>query len=255
MRHSARCGVGMKLLAVFTLWHSVSSMSIARTPKSNLLQGSRHAAGMSTAAVDAGHQQPNSFFVADSEKMDELPNSASNQKPKCHPKCKWDCGTSSCNTKCEPRCQAPKCVTACKKPILAQCKRVCKDPQCAVVCPPQCEHGTCPKCKTVCGASVCALECGAGRCESQCADPDCVWDCKADPVCAKPTCKMSCDTTVCSFGKDQKLPNNHEAPYVGQEIAWKGLGKIPAEHLAEFAPQSFEKVELPNGAKMFGGSQ
>jgi len=201
-------------------------------------------------------QQPEGFFVKDFEKMDELPNYQNTKKGQCHPKCRWDCGTSACNTKCEPRCKPPKCVTACKKPTMAKCKHTCKDPQCAVVCPPeQCEHGACPKCKTVCGASVCLTECGEGRCESQCADPECVWDCKADVACAKPTCKMSCDTAVCSFGKDQKLPNENEVPYLGQEVAWKGLGKIPVEHLDEFAPESFSKVQLPTGSKMFGGAE
>jgi hypothetical protein len=66
---------------------------------------------------------------------------------------------------------------------------------------------------------------------------------------------MTCDNTVCSFGKDQKLPSESEAPYTGQEVAWKGLGKIPAEHLSEFAPQHFEKVAMPTGAKMLGGAQ
>jgi len=66
---------------------------------------------------------------------------------------------------------------------------------------------------------------------------------------------MKCDTAVCAFGPDQKLPNDHEVPYMGQEIAWKGLGKIPEEHLAEFAPLAFSKPALPGGAKMFGGAK
>lgn len=228
----------------------VLARSVAGTPRSNLLQAHRH--------TDDSLQQPDSFFAADAEKMDELPNyqqTAATKGKQCHPKCRWSCGTSNCNTKCQPRCKAPKCVTACKKPTMAKCKRVCADPQCAVVCPPQCEHGSCPQCKTVCGASICAMECGQERCESQCADPECTWDCKADPACAKPSCKMTCDTKVCSFGKEQKLPTSAEAPYLGKEIAWQGLGKIPEEHLAEFAPESFAKVQLPGGAEMFGGAQ
>lgn len=231
---------------------------MSRKPRPNLLQAHRLVAATNSSSEEdgSGQQQPDGFFTRDFEKMDELPNYHQNLKQgQCHPKCRWDCGTSDCNTKCEPRCKAPKCVTACKKPSMAKCKRVCKDPQCAVVCPPQCEHGMCPKCKTVCGASVCAMECGQGRCESQCADPDCAWDCKADAACAKPTCKMTCDSTVCALGKDQKLPSEHEVPYMGQEIAWKGLGKIPVENLADFAPKSFEKVQLPEGAKMLGGAQ
>lgn len=195
------------------------------------------------------------FFTKDFEKMDELPNYVNQKKKQCHPKCRWTCGTSHCNSLCEPRCKPPKCVTACKKVSLAKCKRTCKDPQCAVVCPPQCEHGMCPKCKTVCGESVCSLQSGKALCESTCADPDCVWDCKPNPVCAKPTCQMKCDEAVCSFGPDQKLPNDHEVPYMGQEIAWKGLGKIPEEHLAEFAPETFSKPKMPEGAKMFGGAE
>lgn len=248
----------MLLLTLWSTLSSVTSVVVTRTPKSNLLQASRHVANSntSTAAVDGNDQQPDSFFTKDFEKMDELQNyDNTNKKRQCHPKCRWNCGTSNCNTKCEPRCKPPKCVTACKKPTMAKCNRVCKDPQCAVVCPPQCEHGTCPKCKTVCGESICALECGQGRCESHCADPDCTWDCKADPTCAKPTCKMTCDTSVCSFGKDQKLPSESEVPYMGQEVAWKGLGKIPEEHLAAFAPAQMGGAKMLTGAKMLGGSK
>lgn len=260
MRHFGSRGFGLTLVPLLALWHNLASANIiARSPRSNLLQAFRHASNSSTKLDGSGQQQPDGFFTMDFEKMDELPNDQHNfkqgQSRQCHPKCKWNCGTSNCNTKCQPRCKAPKCVTACAKPTMAKCKRVCKDPQCAVVCPPQCEHGNCPKCKTVCGASVCGMECGQGRCESQCADPDCTWDCKADPACAKPACKMTCDTKVCSFGKDQKLPNEHEVPYMGQEIAWKGLGKIPVENLGSFAPQSFEKVQLPGGAQMMRGAK
>lgn len=254
-------GLGLAVGVLLALCHTLTSATsrglTARKPRPNLLQAVRHSAGSnsSTALDGSNRQQPDGFFTRDFEKMDELPNYQHNFKQgQCHPKCRWNCGTTQCNTKCEPRCKAPKCVTACKKPTMAKCKRVCKDPQCAVVCPPQCEHGNCPKCKTVCGASVCNMECGEGRCESQCADPDCTWDCKADPACAKPQCKMSCDTTVCSFGKEQQLPNEHEVPYLGQEIAWKGLGKIPVENLGSFAPKSFEKVQFPTGAKMMGGA-
>lgn len=251
-------GVSLSVVLLLGNLLTLASASFV-VPKPNLLQAFRHAAtSNSSSEVDgSGQQQPDGFFTGDFEKMDELPNYDQKQgkKGQCHPKCRWDCGTSDCNTKCQPRCKAPKCVTACKKPALAKCKHVCKDPVCAVVCPPQCEHGACPKCKTVCGASICSMECGQGRCESQCADPDCTWDCKADAACAKPTCKMSCDTKVCSFGEDQKLPSEHEVPYAGQEIAWKGLGKIPAENLGEFAPQAFEKVQLPGGATMLGGAK
>lgn len=232
-----------------------------KAASSNLLQAIRHVSvdgsDGSATSVDGSKQQPDGFFTKDFEKMDELPNAEKLiQKVKqCHPKCRWNCGTSKCNTKCEPRCAAPKCVTACAKPTMAKCKRVCKDPQCAVVCPSQCEHGTCPTCKTVCGASVCNMECGEGRCESTCADPDCTWDCKADAACQQPDCKMKCDNAACTFGKEQKLPNANEVQFTGHEIAWKGLGKVPAEHLAEFAPKSFEKVQLPTGAKMFGGAK
>lgn len=260
MQRLAGRGLSSAVVMLFALRShlaSVNSVAVANLPKSNLLQASRHVAvsNSSTDAVHGGEQQPDSFFTKDFEKMDELQNDHSNKKRQCHPKCKWDCGTTSCNQKCEPRCQPPKCVTACKKPTMAKCQRTCKDPQCAVVCPPQCEHGECPKCKTVCGESICALECGQNRCESQCADPECAWDCKADMACAKPTCKMTCDSTVCAFGKDQKLPSEIEAPFVGQEVAWKGLGKIPEEHLAEFAPQTLTGAQLPTGAEMFGGSK
>lgn len=251
--------VGLAVALLLTLRNNLASASsIRRTPRPNLLQAGRHAANASSDVDGNGKQQPDAFFSQDFEKMDELPSqhqSLAIKQGQCHPKCRWNCGSSDCNTKCEPRCKAPKCVTACSKPTVAKCKRVCKDPQCAVVCPPQCEHGTCPKCKTVCGPSICAMECGENRCESQCADPDCTWDCKADPACAKPSCKMSCDTKVCNFGNDAKLPNEREVPYLGQEVAWKGLGKIPADSLGEFAPQSFEKVQLPEGAEMLGGAQ
>lgn len=237
---------------------SVSSLgAVTRTPKSNLLLSTRSAVVVGTGS----QQQPDTFFTKDAEKMDELPNAVKldQQKKQCHPMCKWSCGTSKCNTKCEPRCKAPKCATACKKPTMAKCKRTCKDPQCAVVCPQsvaQCESGNCPMCKTVCGASLCSMDCGQeNRCESQCADPECTWDCKADLACAKPECKMKCDSSNCSFGAEQKLPTESEVPYMGQEIAWKGLGKIPAEDLAHFAPKSFTKVEMPTGAKMFGGAK
>merc|ERR1719424_1825735 len=130
-------------------------------------------------------------------------------KKSCHPKCRWTCGTGkngadalnggadgtnpnafgangagsaggmggggeACNSLCSPRCKPPVCVTGCKKMSLAGCKRTCKDPVCAVVCPPQCEHGTCPKCKTICGPSICELSCGKAACSSTCADPKCV---------------------------------------------------------------------------------
>lgn len=240
----------LRMLVASLVGAATASIAGAKVPRgSNLLQASRLA-----VAEDHTRQQPTDFFVKDFERMDELPE-YNITKPRCHPKCKWSCSNSKCNTRCQPRCQPPKCVTACKKPTMAKCKRVCKDPLCAVVCPPQCEHGTCPKCKTVCNEPVCDLECGQGRCESHCADPDCVWDCAPDPVCAKPECKLKCDTTVCTFGKDQKLPNDHDAPYLGEEIAWKGLGKIPVEHLGEFGPKSFTKVELPKGAKLFGGAK
>lgn len=243
----------------------------------NLLQGARAAAGGDAQRVAAGTScippfcpwsnlpggegssgtgESADFFVKDVEKMDELPNYQNKNSPnQCHPKCRWTCGTSSCNSLCTPQCKAPKCVTACKKISLARCKRVCKDPQCAVVCPPQCEHGNCPKCKTVCGASLCELNCGKSQCESTCGDPDCVWDCKPNPACAKPTCKMTCDNSVCSFGKDQKLPNNNEVPYMGQEIAWKGLGKIPEQNLGQFAPKTFSMPKLLGGAKLMGGAE
>jgi len=251
-------GLGLSVVFSLTLAHA----SILRAPKENLLQASRDVAvsNSSTVAVDASKQPfDQSFFTKDAEKMDELPNyDNKNPKNKCHPKCKWTCGTTKCNNKCQVSfCAPPKCVTACKKPTMAKCKRVCKDPQCAVVCPPQCEHGACPKCKTVCGASICALQCGdANRCESQCADPDCKWACKADLACAKPECKMKCDTSVCSFGKDQKLPSDADVPYMGQEVAWKGLGKIPAENLAAFAPKSFSKpLVMKTGAKLLKGAK
>jgi len=254
------------VFAVFQLFAfaSVSSLgAVTRTPKKTLLS-------VRSAVGTGSQQQPDTFFTTDAEKMDELPNAVNldQKKKQCHPMCKWTCGTGGtggtlkkCNSKCEPRCKAPKCATACKKPTMAKCKRTCKDPQCAVVCPQSitCETGNCPMCKTVCGASICSMDCGQeNRCESQCADPVCTWDCKADLACAnaaKPVCKMKCDNAVCSFGAEQKLPTESEVPYMGQEIAWKGLGKIPAEDLAHFAPKAFTKVELPTGAKMFGGAQ
>jgi len=248
------------LLVTLASGRAVYTVVKPMSASSNLLHTSGKqpfsAEGLAGNEEGNGPSQPVDFFVKDFEKMDELPNYEAPTKPgQCHPKCKWTCGTSQCNTLCSPRCKAPKCVTACKKISLARCKRTCKDPQCAVVCPPQCEHGTCPKCKTVCGPSVCELSCGKGKCESTCADPDCVWDCKVNDVCAKPTCKMTCDTAVCAFGKDQALPNANEVPYMGQEIAWKGLGKIPVEHLSEFAPKMFGSPALPGGAKMFGGAK
>jgi len=214
--------------------------------KANLLQGGQEPDGFFEPAPvgnrrTLGNAHDEQWFTRDAERMDELPNYSNQKKQQCHPKCTWTCGSQRCDTHCTPICKAPKCRTTCKKTLMSSCKRVCRDPQCAVVCPPQCEHGTCPQCKTVCSKPICLLNCGP-RCESHCDDPDCVWDCKPDPGCAKPQCKLTCDAPpVCKFGKLQELPNEHEAPYLGQEVAWKGLGKIPESHFAELAPLAAEK--------------
>jgi len=272
-----KLAAGMLLTLLATLASARSVDKLAKPP-TNLLQASGRqpfssepqgvldqlgpfgsTSDLAGAGAGNGAAHSADFFTKDFEKMDELPNSPpmSQKKQQCHPKCRWSCGKSDyCNSLCSPRCQPPKCVTACKKIALKACKRVCKDPQCAVVCPPQCEHGRCPKCKTVCGASVCSLNCGQSMCENSCADPDCVWDCKLNPACEKPQCKMTCDNSVCSFGKDQKLPDDHEVPYMGQEVAWKGLGKIPVANLAAFAPKQFSKPGLMNqGAKPMKGAK
>lgn len=194
-------------------------------------------------------QQPDEFFSSsNSEKLEELQSYNLNTKgTQCHPRCRWSCGESACNTKCEPRCKAPKCVSACKKPSLVRCKRICKEPQCAVVCPQQCEHGSCPMCKTVCAAAICSMQCGEARCESHCADPECTWDCKADPACAKPSCKMTCDSTVCSVGKEQQLPSESEARLTGQEVGARGLAQLSRTDAAALSPQPFQKVPFLRG--------
>lgn len=267
----------MKLTAILFILHSAlvsaSPVNIAakRARSGNLLQASREGqpiqfggtdcrgffcpeSNLPGAASGNGPVHPVDFFVKDFEKMDELPNYKTPKKGQCHPKCRWSCDNPHCNSVCQPRCKPPKCVTACKKINLSKCKRTCKDPQCVVYCPPQCEHGACPKCKTRCGESLCALNCGKSNCESTCSEPDCMWDCKVNPRCQKPICKMTCDTSVCSFGKEDVLPDDHEVPYMGQEVAWKGLGKIPAEHLAEFAPEIPGGALLPESPGLMGGS-
>jgi len=42
---------------------------------------------------------------------------------------------------------------------------------------------------------------------------------------------------------------------MGQEIAWKGLGKIPEKNLGEFAPKTFSMPKLLGGAKLRGGAE
>jgi len=49
------------------------------------------------------------------------------------------------------------------------------------------------------------------------------------------------------------LPSEHEAPYLGQEIAWRGLAKVPADHLEGFAPQQFGKTKMMGGAEPMKG--
>mmetsp|Transcript_65934 Transcript_65934/g.103772 ORF Transcript_65934/g.103772 Transcript_65934/m.103772 type:complete len:390 (+) Transcript_65934:65-1234(+) len=197
-------------------------------------------------------------------RCDEKTHPASPKLPKplrevpkkgCHPRCIWKCEEKPCNTKCEPRCNAPKCATACEKPKLGECRRNCRDPMCAVVCPPQCEHGACPDCKTVCGDPICTLDCGNRRCESRCADPECVWDCTPDPACAKPQCHLECEQTICAIGKEEKLPSAYEAPYLGQEVAWQGFGKVPVDHLRAYAATMPVGAAMPSGAVSMTGAQ
>mmetsp|Transcript_43705 Transcript_43705/g.120995 ORF Transcript_43705/g.120995 Transcript_43705/m.120995 type:complete len:290 (-) Transcript_43705:147-1016(-) len=182
-----------------------------------------------------GGQQPEDFFTEDFEQKAAVPD-AVNISRGCHPKCVWDCERTECNTKCKPRCQAPKCVTTCRKPVVSQCRQLCKDPQCVVVCPKgACEQGTCPSCQTVCGEPQCTLDCGQGQiCESKCADPVCAWNCTADEACEKPRCNMRCDESkVCDLTpKASAEPDAHEAMYIGHEVSWTGLAKLPEEHLA-----------------------
>lgn len=220
----------------------------------NLLQAGRltHEEG-SAAATRAERQQPPDWFSVDMEKMDELPN-YNIAKKKCHPTCKWNCGNTKCDSKCKPICKPPKCATSCKKPIMSKCQRKCKDPNCAVVCPPQCEHGQCPQCTTVCNKPVCLLDCGR-RCESHCADPECTWDCKDDD-CQKPDCKLECESPkVCELGKLNELPPKGVAPYVGQDVAWQGLGKVPQETLANMRAVPMNGSLPMGGADLMGGAK
>lgn len=242
--HKDRKGLRLYLALLLRL-PCAHAVARSATPSLRLVEATQAQATKASHGLQSGgdRQQPDVFFSSDSEKLEELPSyNLNNKDTQCHPRCRWSCGKSACDTKCEPRCKAPKCVSACKKPSLVRCKRVCKEPQCAVVCPQQCEHGSCPMCKTVCAAAMCSMQCGEARCESRCADPECTWDCKADPACAKPSCKMTCDSTVCSFGEAQRLPSESEVHLTGQEVGSIGLGKLPPLYAATLSPHPVENM-------------
>lgn len=186
----------------------------------------------------------------------------------CHPHCDWDCGQTQCNEVCRPVCQPPKCTTTCPRTDLKKCRHVCKDPKCAVVCPPQKNHKTAPNCTTVCDDPKCAMECGQGGqgCETICDDPVCSFKC-TPKECPQPDCKMkcqpapaSCTTTpppeteepgtsagpgglaairaavarVFSSGASSDSQKDAESADTGV-VAWRGLARVPAEHLGRTA--------------------
>mmetsp|Transcript_119958 Transcript_119958/g.208335 ORF Transcript_119958/g.208335 Transcript_119958/m.208335 type:complete len:303 (-) Transcript_119958:82-990(-) len=248
-KHTALC----VLVLACACMPAAHSRTVQAPPRqANLLQAHRR---LNLDAANAARQQPADWFSRDMEKMDELPN-YNITKGKCHPTCKWTCGQSRCNTACKPLCEPPKCSTSCKKPIMSKCRRVCKEPQCAVVCPPgQCEHNECPGCQTVCNKPTCLLDCGQGRCESNCAEPVCTWDCSPDADCPKPECKLTCDAPkVCEFGNLEKRPEQGLAPYLGQDIVARGLGKVPAEHLQDMTPAAMDGAKAMEGANAMGGA-
>lgn len=188
------------------------------------------------------------FFTEDPLKQAQALNAVVEPAKKtCHPQCTWNCG-NACNTKCTPKCQAPVCVTECSKPVLSRCEQVCLDPQCVVVCPPQCTHGNCPGCHTVCNKPQCQLKCGQPLCKSKCALPVCAWDCGHDAdSCKEPKCDLQCERPSClsnanrsteeGIAEDSKIEedrggnlvgvNEHEAMYAGYDVAWDGLAKLP----------------------------
>jgi len=184
--------------------------------------------------------------------MDELPPYPAVPKKKCHPKCTWDCGTP-CQETCQAFCEAPKCETRCKEVDMSKCKRRCNtEPQCSIICPPQCEHGECPECQTVCNKPDCPLDCGPSQCENVCADPVCTWRCQPDPKC-EAHCKLRCeDAKICGLehaNDGPELPNEHLTAALGWEVAWKGFGKVPPEHMQELKAYKPEgPVGMPGGA-------
>uniref|UniRef100_A0A7S0ZWS2 Uncharacterized protein n=1 Tax=Noctiluca scintillans TaxID=2966 RepID=A0A7S0ZWS2_NOCSC len=193
-------------ISVWLFWAGVHCASLRRQPK------------------------PPSFFTDDPQKMILLPNYRGGLlHRRCHPTCTWDCG-HRCNTLCAPTCRPPQCVTTCQHIFMTSCEHMCGDPHCTVVCPPQCEHGRCPDCRTVCATPVCALHCGGAHCQTRCAEPQCDYTCHADPSC-QPECKLRCDhgsedTTSCLNDVSTEPCMNRTAD---QLLAARGLSLIHSE--------------------------
>jgi hypothetical protein len=66
---------------------------------------------------------------------------------------------------------------------------------------------------------------------------------------------LKCEQTICTIGKEDKLPSEYEAPYLGTEVAWEGFAKVPAAHLKAYAAQMPQGAQMPPGAKLMGGAQ
>lgn len=160
--------------------------------------------------VEASSQHNNLTLLTKSTKQrQEQPQGGhlANQQGGCHPKCWWSCGDADCDETCEPVCAPPQCETACAPINLLTCGQKCDPPKCAIVCPSMlCEHGDCPKCKTVCGPPVCRTACADPICESQCADPVCSWKCNPGK-CEQPKCSLSCGgAKMCGLDNAGKRP-------------------------------------------------
>mmetsp|Transcript_30363 Transcript_30363/g.69880 ORF Transcript_30363/g.69880 Transcript_30363/m.69880 type:complete len:318 (-) Transcript_30363:169-1122(-) len=239
--------------ALLTTALQPSAPSALGQARSLSLRGGEHAGrSFLSQGNNATGPKDATFFDKDAIRMDELPPYSLAPKKKCHPKCTWDCGTP-CQETCQAFCEAPKCETRCKEVDMSKCKRRClTEPQCTIICPPQCEHGDCPECQTVCNKPDCPLDCGPSQCENVCADPVCTWKCQPDPKC-EAHCKLRCeDAKICGFdhaNDGPELPNEHLTAALGWEVAWKGFGKVPAEHMEELKAYTPEApLGWPGGA-------
>jgi len=52
----------------------------------------------------------------------------------------------------------------------------------------------------------------------------------------------------CRLGNEEQLPDERQALYLGNEITWKGLGKVPSSHLDALKALPLEGSGLINGA-------